>query len=135
MVFGRCTYSGEEVIEGASTEMHVLHEGQKIESRITNGLHEPSFRALALLGSNSIALNAVVCHLPLLWLEPTSGEWEVWQEEYGYDGDSERYSPFNDEEPVLHEHVSENTSILEQQYVPSRLGRALRPMSRTSQRQ
>ena len=81
--------------------MHILHESQKIKTRITDSLHEASLCTLIFFHTDSIALNAIVGQLSLLWLQPPGGEREVWKEENSDCRNTESDGPFDDKQPVL----------------------------------
>lgn len=91
---------GEEVVEAACREVHVLDEAEEPEARVPYGLLEARAGALALREADRVLDHAVVGELALLGLQPARRQRVVGQREYADDGDAEREAALDDEEPL-----------------------------------
>lgn len=92
----RADNRGEEVVEAASREVHVLDEAEEPQARVADGLLEAGSGALALREPDGILDHAVVSELPLLWLQPSSRQRVVGQREYADDCHSECKTSLDD---------------------------------------
>lgn len=87
------------LVEGRSTQMHVLHEHQEVKPRVAQSLHEACLDSLARLQANGVPLDAVMCKLALLWREPLGGERLIRQKPNADNRDANGHNTFDDEEP------------------------------------
>src|ERR1700709_2173048 len=79
--------------------MHVLHQAEQVEARVSDRLREARSGALTGGEANGISQDAIVRQLSLFVLEPVCGQREVWQEVHSKDGNSEGESALDDEQP------------------------------------
>jgi hypothetical protein len=72
--------------------MHILHEHEQVQSRVSKGLHEAGSYTLAVRQAHGIPLDAIVSQLTLFGRQPAGGKWRVWQQEYADNGHADGHN-------------------------------------------